>query len=123
MRQTQRSPEGPRHLHRIPRLSGPEAPDLGRSSAGLLSSESLWGLGVLTWTRGFHTLVASSLSAVKRQGQDLNPNLDPCHFAGSVWVTAWLPQRITGRSSCLAPPGTLLSRSAESLALVLCGEL
>ena len=68
-------------------------------------------------------LVAQSLSAVKRQGQDLNPNLNPCHFAGSMWVTAWLPQRITGHSSCLAPPGTLLSQSAENLASVLCCEL
>ena len=33
-------------------------------------------------------LVAPNLSAVKRQGQDLNPNLDPCHLAGSMWVTA-----------------------------------
>ena len=39
LRQTQRSPEGPRHLHRIPRLS--EAEDLGCFSGCLMSSAGI----------------------------------------------------------------------------------
>ena len=39
MRQTQRSPEGPRHLHRIPRLSeAPRAPNFSNKGQGLSST-------------------------------------------------------------------------------------